>query len=85
MTLLVVKGAGICSLYHEIHYIEIRYIKVWVYKISDDESGTRNQILGCVSNNNSQKKMGLERQVEQGFSLIFLPIFWQNVTIFHRT
>ena len=28
---LIVKGAGICSLYHEIHYIEIRYIKVWVY------------------------------------------------------
>ena len=28
---LVVKGAGICSLYQEIHYIEIRYIEVWVY------------------------------------------------------
>ena len=24
-------GAGFCSLYHEIHYIEVRYIKVWVY------------------------------------------------------
>ena len=30
---LIVKGAGICSLYHEIHYIEIRYIEVWVYQI----------------------------------------------------
>ena len=29
---LIVKGAGICSLYHEIHYIEIRYIEVWVYQ-----------------------------------------------------
>ena len=28
---LIVKGADICSLYHEIHYIEIRYIEVWVY------------------------------------------------------
>ena len=24
-------GAGFCTLYHEIHYIEVRYIKVWVY------------------------------------------------------
>ena len=24
-------GAGFCSLYCEIHYIEVRYIKVWVY------------------------------------------------------
>ena len=24
-------GAGFCSLYREIHYIEVRYIKVWVY------------------------------------------------------
>ena len=31
MSLLIVKGAGICSLYHKIHYIEIRYIEVWVY------------------------------------------------------
>ena len=31
---LIVKGAGICSLYHEIHYIEIRYIEVWVYLFS---------------------------------------------------
>ena len=22
-------GAGFCSLYHKIHYIEVRYIKVW--------------------------------------------------------
>ena len=28
---LIVKGAGICSVYHEIHYIKIRYIEVWVY------------------------------------------------------
>ena len=33
MSLLIVKGAGICSLYHKIHYIEIRYIEVWVYYI----------------------------------------------------
>ena len=32
---LIVKGAGICSLYHEIHYIEIRYIEVWVYIYQD--------------------------------------------------
>ena len=32
---LIVKGAGICSLYHEIHYIEIRYIEVWVYLVKD--------------------------------------------------
>ena len=25
-------GARLCSLYCEIHYIKIRYIKVWVYK-----------------------------------------------------
>ena len=31
MSLLIVKGAGICSLYHKIHYIEIRYIEVWMY------------------------------------------------------
>ena len=24
-------GAGFCSLYCEIHYIEVRYIEVWVY------------------------------------------------------
>ena len=24
--------AGFCSLYRKIHYIEVRYIKVWVYK-----------------------------------------------------
>ena len=24
-------GAGFCSLYQEIHYFEVRYIKVWVY------------------------------------------------------
>ena len=24
-------GAGFSSLYPEIHYIEVRYIKVWVY------------------------------------------------------
>ena len=24
-------GAGFCSLYHEIHYIEVHYIKVWAY------------------------------------------------------
>ena len=24
-------GAGFCSLYREIHYIKVRYIKVWVY------------------------------------------------------
>ena len=35
---LIVKGAGICSLYHEIHYIEIRYIKVWVYLQSQYDS-----------------------------------------------
>ena len=61
------------------------HLHLYKYKISDDELGTRNQILGCISNNNSQKKMGLERQVEQGFSLIFLPFFWQNVAIFHIT
>ena len=33
MSLLIVKEAGICSLYHKIHYIEIRYIEVWVYYI----------------------------------------------------
>ena len=32
-TLSIIKGAGICSLYHEIHYIEIRYIEVWVYYV----------------------------------------------------
>ena len=26
-------GTGFCSLYREIHYIEVRYIKVWVYYI----------------------------------------------------
>ena len=31
LTLLIVQGAGICSLNHKIHYIEIRYIEVWVY------------------------------------------------------
>ena len=31
VTFIIVKGAGICSLYQEIHYIEIRYIEVWVY------------------------------------------------------
>ena len=31
VTLLIVKGAGICSLFHKIHYIKIRYIEVWVY------------------------------------------------------
>jgi len=24
-------GAGFSSLYHEIHYIKVRYIEVWVY------------------------------------------------------
>ena len=24
-------GAWICSIYHEVHYIEVRYIKVWGY------------------------------------------------------
>ena len=24
-------GTGFCSLYHEIHYIEVRYIEIWVY------------------------------------------------------
>ena len=24
-------GAGFCSLYRDIHYIKVRYIKVWVY------------------------------------------------------
>ena len=28
-------GAGFCSLYREIHYIEVRYIKVWVYNYSN--------------------------------------------------
>ena len=31
LSLLIVKGAGISSLYHKIHYIEIHYIKVWMY------------------------------------------------------
>ena len=31
MTLLIVKGACICSLFHKIHYIKIRYIEVLVY------------------------------------------------------
>ena len=26
-------GAGFCSLHREIHYIEVCYIKVWVYYI----------------------------------------------------
>ena len=26
-------GAGICSLYQKIHYFEVCYIKVWVYKV----------------------------------------------------
>ena len=30
-TLLIVKGAGICSLHYEIHFIEIHDIEVWVY------------------------------------------------------
>ena len=30
---LIVKGAGICSLYHEIYYIENCYIKLWVQQL----------------------------------------------------
>ena len=55
------------------------HLHLYKYKISDDESCTRNQIFGCISNN-SQKKMGRTRVFFN-----FLPIFWQNVTIFHRT
>ena len=25
------KGAGFCSLYQDIHYIEVHYNKIWVY------------------------------------------------------
>ena len=60
------------------------HLHLYKYKTSDDESGTRNQIFGCISNN-SQKKMGLERQVGTRLFFNFLPILWQNVTIFHRT
>ena len=55
------------------------HLHLYKYKTSDDESGTRNQIFGCISNN-SQKKIGRTRVFFN-----FLPIFWQNVTIFHRT
>ena len=41
VTFLIVKGAGICSLYQEIQYIEIRYIEVWVYYYNAKNKLTR--------------------------------------------
>ena len=33
-------GAGFCSLYPKIHYIEVRYIEIWMYFVSCDSKGS---------------------------------------------
>ena len=55
-------GAGFCSLYHEIHYIEVRYIKVWVYFFS---------IFGALSHD--KMMMGL-KNCENGY--LILKVVW---------
>ena len=45
-------GAGFCSLYCKIHYIEVRYIKVWVYvfyfRIASNAGRAVGVAVGCV-------------------------------------
>ena len=61
------------------HFCRIICIFISTKLVTMNRVHTRNQIFGCISNN-SQKKMGRTRVFFN-----FLPIFWQNVTIFHRT
>ena len=67
-------GVGFSSLYHEIHYIEVRYIEVWVYYHSTLDSNkikiydwTCMKWTKCVSKFSAKSQTKIFFEMVEGF------------------
>ena len=68
-------GAGFCSLYHEISYIEVRYIKTWVYYYCHCTDGK-----DCKSWFNNASSNFFERRPKSYYLKVFKAMHQNAIT-----